>query len=118
MKKKIVIVEDDPGILEALRMIIEKETYDIQTLLNGKLLLKGLPYTPNLILLDKRLPGMDGVEICKYLKTQQATKKIPVILLSAAPNLKSIAKEAGADDFIEKPFDILELKDKIRKNIS
>lgn len=118
MKKKIVIVEDDPGIREALRMILEKEDYDLQTFLNGKLLLRGLSYIPNLILMDKKLPGMDGVDICKYLKAQQATKKIPVILLSAVPNLKSIAQEAGADDFIEKPFDILELKDKIRKNIS
>jgi CheY-like chemotaxis protein len=115
MKKRILIVDDDPVLLEALSMIMEKEDYDIETSLSGRPLLEELPYKPDLIILDKRLSGMDGLEICRHLKQKPATRNIPVILVSAVPNLESVARRACADDFIEKPFNIRDLLDKVAK---
>ena len=61
-------------------------------------------------LLDRQLPGVDGQDICKFLKSQETTKNIPVIMITAKPNISSLARAAGADGFIEKPFVIEELR--------
>ena len=59
---------------------------------------------PDLFLLDKQLAGADGTDICRFLKGQQKTKNIPVVMISANPGIKEISVDAGADAFIEKPF--------------
>jgi CheY-like chemotaxis protein len=59
--------------------------------------------------LDRQLSGQDGLKVCKFLKSQNTTKHIPVIIVSATPGIGKMAKEAGADDFIEKPFQIKDL---------
>lgn len=106
----ILVVDDDADILEFLRIILEEEGYTIVTsdkgeyleqLRNGDL--------PHLILLDMLLSGKDGREIVKYLKSQQATRHIPVIMFSAHPNAEETARQAGADDFLAKPFAIDDL---------
>jgi two-component system alkaline phosphatase synthesis response regulator PhoP len=117
MAEKILIVDDDNVILSALAKILEREGFTIQTLSNGDMLSRRLAPRPNLILLDKQLPGTDGDEICKSLKSNSDTNSIPVILMSSVMGLEAIALDAGADDFIEKPFVIHELVRKVKAHI-
>ena len=84
---------------------------------NGEQLMENEFETPDLFLLDKQLPGVDGMEICRFLKTQDSTRDIPVIIVSASPNLDKQARAAGADGFIEKPFKMKLLLDLLKKYI-
>lgn len=114
--KKILVVDDDPDILEFLQVILEEEGYQVVTSEKGEYLEQlhngGLP---DFILLDVLLSGKDGREIVKYLKQQTETKCIPVMMFSAHPSAEQTAIEAGADDFIAKPFDINNLLTKIAR---
>ncbi|MGE5042106.1 MAG: response regulator transcription factor [Candidatus Levyibacteriota bacterium] len=113
MKKKILIAEDDPSIIEALTYMLEDEGYAVDCV-DGKIELDGdKTKHPDLILLDILMSGVDGRTVCKKLKSKEETKKIPVIIISANRRIKEIAHEAGADDFIIKPFDMDELLQKI-----
>lgn len=103
-KKKIFVIEDDENVQEILKLVLEKAGYEIEFSSNGQLIYSDLKSWPDLFLLDKHLAGSDGLEICKYLKSRDQTKKIPVIMLSATPGVELLAREAGADDFMEKPF--------------
>jgi len=112
--KRLLVVDDEPDILEFLRVILEEEGYEVVTSVKGDYLEQlhngGLPH---LILLDVLLSGKDGREIVKYLKSQQETKHIPVIMFSAHPSAEQTSRRAGADDFLAKPFDIEVLLAKI-----
>lgn len=115
-RKKILVVDDEPDILEFLQVILEEEGYVVLTSQKGEYLEQlhngGLP---DLILLDVLLSGKDGREIVKYLKQQDETKDIPVIMFSAHPSAEQTAREAGSEDFIAKPFEIDELLAKVGK---
>ena len=102
--KKILITEDDPALQEIFRMILEKEGYEVLIQSNGDSILQNQFMLPDLFLLDKQLAGMDGTDLCRFLKSQQKTKNIPVIMISANPGIKEMSKQAGADAYIEKPF--------------
>ena len=115
-QKKILIVEDDSAIAEFLQDLLELEGYTaattekaeyVEKLLSGDL--------PDLILLDVLLSGKDGREIVKQLKSQDETKHIPVIMFSAHPSAEKTAREAGADDFIAKPFEVDELLEMLER---
>lgn len=105
--RHILVVDDEPDILEFLQVILEEEGYEVVTSQKAEFLDQlhngGLPH---LILLDVLLSGKDGREIVKYLKSQEETKAIPVIMFSAHPSAEQTARAAGADDFLAKPFDI------------
>ncbi len=103
-KKKVYITDDDPGVQDIFKMIFEKAGYDTTVFHSGQDLLANKNAYPDVYILDKQLSGMDGIDICKNLKKNKQTKNIPVILVSATPDLEVLAREAGADDFIEKPF--------------
>jgi len=113
-KKKILVVDDEPDILEFLQEILEDEGYSVVTTDKGEYVEKlhngGLPH---LILLDMLLSGKDGRQIVKYLKSQEETKHIPVIMCSAHPSAEKTARAAGAEDFLAKPFEIDELLAKV-----
>jgi DNA-binding response OmpR family regulator len=115
-RKKLLVVDDDPDILEFLEVILEEEGYEVLTSTKGEYLEQlhngGLP---DLILLDVLLSGKDGREIVKHLKSQDETKHIPVIMFSAHPSAEQTARAAGADDFIAKPFNIDELLARVAK---
>jgi DNA-binding response OmpR family regulator len=87
-----------------LKLILEKAGYEIEISADGQSIYQQIKPLPDLFLLDKQLKGYDGLEICKYLKSTEPTRGIPVIMLSATPGVKPLAMEAGADDFLEKPF--------------
>lgn len=115
--KRIMIADDDPAILDAVGIILEFEGYEVRSTLNGAHLLKMETDFPDLLLLDIWMSGADGRDICKQLKQQPATSKIPIVMISASKDIERSAIEAGADDFLEKPFDIDALLEKIERHM-
>jgi two-component system phosphate regulon response regulator PhoB len=109
--KRILAVDDDDDILEVLQFILEDSGYEVDTLNDGKYLFEKIKgHTPDLILLDVMLGGLDGRELCKNVKSRLETHDIPVILVSASHTLKDTLAQKGAPNaFIAKPFDINEL---------
>jgi DNA-binding response OmpR family regulator len=117
-KKKLLLVDDEQDILEFLKVILEEEGYIVVTTDKDDFLESLFNDTlPDLILLDMLLSGKDGREIVQYLKTQEETKHIPVIMFSAHPRAREITKQAGADDFVAKPFEIDLLVNKIAQHL-
>ena len=106
MKKKILVADDDPGIRDIFKIIFERAGYSIELKEDGRDILKNNYTKPDLFLIDKQLSGMDGLDLCRHLKAQPLTKNIPVIIVSASPDIGLLAKNAGADDYIEKPFEM------------
>ncbi len=104
-----MVIDDDPGIQDLLKIIFEKAGYLIAIEPDGNNIVKGNYELPDIFLLDRQLCGIDGLSICSHLKTSSNTGDIPVILISASPDIESLSKTAGADGFIEKPFNMHEL---------
>lgn len=109
MAKKILVADDDRAILEVMRMILELEGYEVKTTQDGSRVKDLSLQSPDLLLLDIGLSGYDGKEICLALKASKKTKHMPIILVSANKDITRIAKEAGADGFLIKPFDLKDL---------
>lgn len=116
--KKIIIIEDDPAIQDAASLIFKKAEYDVTIYRDGNLILSNQFEVPDIFIIDKQLPGVDGLEICKYLKRQESTKDIPVIIMSASPSIDQNSRSAGADDFMEKPYSIKHLRGLVAKYTS
>ena len=115
---KILIVDDDEGILDAISLILEDEGYTIATVSDGNLVIKKVAgFKPDLILLDVLLSGTDGREISKKLKSDGETKHIPIIMISAHPGAKKTLKKYGANAFLSKPFGADDLLKMIKKYI-
>jgi len=112
-QKTIMIADDDPGILDAVGILLEFEGYTVKSSPNGAELLHMNAGYPDLVLLDIWMSGRDGRDICRYLKNNPGTCDIPVLLISASKDIERSARAAGADDFIEKPFDMTVLLAKI-----
>lgn len=111
-QKKIVIVEDEPDILEVLRYNLEREGFQVISCLDGVAGLASIErYLPDLVFLDLMLPGLDGLEICRRLKNNKHTAHIPVIMVTAKGEESDIVigLGLGADDYIPKPFSPREL---------
>ena len=115
MKKKVLIADDNEGILDALKIMMENAGYSVEAVSDGKQVLKKKETLPDIFLLDARLPGIDGREICRRLKADERTRNIPVIIISASHELERTSREAGAEDFISKPFSMRELLAKVAK---
>ena len=108
----ILVVDDDPGILDALRFLLEDEGYRVQTSEKGdyaESLRDGEGGLPDLIVLDVLLSGKDGRTICRKLKSQDETGNIPIVMVSAHPDAERSVREVGADAFVAKPFSIDDL---------
>lgn len=112
---RIVIVDDDPAILEAMKMILELYNYEVETIADGEVISRLASLQPKLLFLDVCLSGLDGGDICKSLKTTDATKDIPVVMISASYNLREVVQNSGADDFLAKPFELHDLLSKVNK---
>lgn len=116
--KKILVVDDDPDILDSLRLTLEDAGYDVTTTEKGEYA-ENLRDTngglPDVIILDILLSGKDGRIICQKLKSQEETRHVPILMISAHPNAKQSVKAVGADDFLAKPFDMDELLEKVEK---
>jgi two-component system, OmpR family, alkaline phosphatase synthesis response regulator PhoP len=106
-KAKILIIDDDEEIQDLTRETLEPEGYAISTASNGKAGLRAITDSaPDLILLDLMMPEMDGLDVCRQIKTDENRKRIPIIMLSAKDHEADIVSglELGADDYITKPF--------------
>ncbi|MBV9021885.1 MAG: response regulator transcription factor [Ktedonobacteraceae bacterium] len=117
-KKTILIADDDLGILDALTLLLEDAGYEVTTVSDGATIREVHTAPPDLLLLDIWLSGWNGRDICIALKSAEQTKHMPILLFSANKDTGKIAQEAGADDFIAKPFDMDELLEKIEKYLS
>ncbi len=107
MKKKILVVDDEKDIVDIIKYNLERENeFDVQTASNGREALELADSIPDLILLDIMMPELNGFEVCKQLKSNPATSKIPVIFLTAKENEidEILGLEIGADDYISKPI--------------
>lgn len=113
-KLKILIVDDDENISELITLYLTKECFDTRCVHDGLEAISAFDeYQPDLILLDLMLPGMDGYQVCRELRTRS---KVPIIMLSAKCEVfdKVLGLELGADDYIEKPFDNKELVARVK----
>ena len=116
-KQKILIVDDDVNIAELISLYLTKECYETKMVHDGESALRELQiFQPNLILLDLMLPGMDGYQVCREIRTKS---QIPIIMLSAKGEVfdKVLGLELGADDYIVKPFDTKELVARVKANL-
>lgn len=118
MAKKILIADDDVAILDATKMLLEIGGYEVRTALDGEAIREAFKNPPDLLLLDIWMSGEDGKDICKTLKADESTKRVPIILISAGRDVAESAQEAGADDFITKPFGMKQLLTKIAEYTS
>jgi diguanylate cyclase (GGDEF)-like protein len=117
MKDRILVVDDDPDILQFVEMNLEMEGFETHTAEGGRLALElARERPPDLILLDVMMPELDGLTVLRRLRSSPATSSIPVVLLTA----KALAEDRvrgldlGADDYITKPFDIEELLARVK----
>lgn len=109
-QKKIWIVDDDAGILEVVQIILSEEGYQVKLINNGDLLQRELQKEiPHLILLDILMSGTDGRDISRVLKKDPKTHAIPIVIMSADMRVDEKAKEAHADGYLKKPFNIEDL---------
>ncbi|HEY4327701.1 MAG TPA: response regulator transcription factor [Mucilaginibacter sp.] len=117
MPKRILIADDDPGILDAIGIMLEFEGYEVKCITNCASLLTMESNFPDLLLLDIWMSGTDGRDVCKQLKQKTSTNKIPIVMISASKDIQCSALQAGADDFLAKPFEMDDLLEKIEKYI-
>ena len=113
-KQKILIVDDDVNIAELISLYLNKECYDTQIAYDGEEALETFEsFAPNLVLLDLMLPGMDGYQVCRELRSKS---QVPIIMLSAKGETfdKVLGLELGADDYMIKPFDAKELVARVK----
>jgi diguanylate cyclase (GGDEF)-like protein len=108
MSKHILVVDDNPLNIRLMNSILEDEGYEVASVHNGSdVFEKALQFKPEVILLDIMMPGLDGFEVCKLLKSNFETKDIPVIMVTAKTETNDIKKalDLGAHDYVKKPFD-------------
>ena len=113
-KQKILIVDDDNNIADLISLYLTKECFDTRIVNDGESVLPAIDsFSPNLILLDIMLPGMDGYQVCREVRAKYS---VPIIMLSAKGEVfdKVLGLELGADDYIEKPFDSKELVARVK----
>lgn len=109
---RLLVVEDDPDIAELLRHYLERAGHEVQVLTQGA---DAVPRVraerPDLVILDRMLPGLDGLEICRLLRAQPSTADLPVMMLTARAEESDriVGLELGADDYITKPFSAKEV---------
>lgn len=112
MKKRVLLIEDDPSSVRLVSYTLEQEGYEVLTATNG---LEGLKKVreeaPDLLVLDVMLPGLDGFEVCRRLRADEQTAGLPVLMLSAKAQEtdKTTGLKMGADDYLAKPADPSEI---------
>jgi DNA-binding response OmpR family regulator len=114
MKKRVLVIEDEPIIAEMISIILEIQGFKVISLSDTSRARKKLHNQEvDLVMLDLNLSGEDGESICAYIKSHDDLKDIPVVLVSANIDVDKIAERCGANDFIKKPFDINHFIEKV-----
>ncbi|UOE39492.1 MULTISPECIES: response regulator [Chryseobacterium] len=118
MNKKILIFDDDKTILEVITIIFEENGYQVEiSETSHDILEKVSDFMPDVILMDNWIPKIGGVEATRLLKNHEDFKNIPVIYVTANNDIVALAKEAMADDYVAKPFNLDDLEEKVAKYI-
>ncbi|AZB29361.1 MULTISPECIES: response regulator [Chryseobacterium] len=113
--KKIMVCDDDQGILDVIQMLLETENFTVYTEVHSPNLISSIKlHSPDLLLLDLWMPFMAGDELLKTIRHNDDIKNLPVIVLSASVDGSDIAEDAGANAFIAKPFDMNDLISKVK----
>lgn len=118
MKKRIVLAEDEPHIVESLTFLLERAGFDVASEANGRQALETvLADRPDVLVLDVMLPGLDGYEILRQLRADGRTENLPVLMLTAKGQRedRETALDCGADLFITKPFANAEIIDAVKR---
>lgn len=119
MAKKILVIDDNEGILEAIEFVLEEYDYEVKTLRDANLVYPIVQeFNPDVILLDILISGLDGRTICREFKKKEEYRGIPVIILSAHPTAKDELETYGAQEFLAKPFEVIDLIDAIDRHTS
>jgi len=110
-RRRVLLIEDDPDIAEAITYQLEKSGLQVRVARTGEEGLEGVRRGVDLVLLDLNLPGMDGLEVCRLIRRQTGTSRVPVIIVSARGDEvdRVLGLEMGADDYVVKPFSLKEL---------
>lgn len=119
-KEHVLIVDDEPNILELVKFNLEREGYRVTTVENGREALDRVKASPpDLVILDIMLPGMDGLEVCRNMQKEERTRNIPIIMLTARAEEmdKVLGLELGADDYLTKPFSPRELVARVKARL-
>jgi putative two-component system response regulator len=115
----VLVADDDPSVRALLHELLTRDGYRVDAVGDGESVLAALEQSPDVILLDVRLPGPDGLAVCREIKSNPATRLTPVIILTGLPerDYRISAINVGADDFLTKPFDVEELRARVRSLI-
>jgi len=116
-RRRILVVDDEPQITRVLRTSLSSQNYDVRVANDGETAVEIMKdWTPDLVITDLSMPNMDGLELCRRLR---ASTQIPIIVLSVRgeERTKVQALDAGADDYVTKPFGIEELRARVRANL-
>ncbi len=114
MIKKVLIVDDDEAIVDAITILLEDTGYQVESTFNGEETFQKIhSFKPDILLLDVLISGSDGRDICNKLKKQRS--KIPIIMISAHPSAMQGAQGCDAYDFLAKPFETQDLLNKVSK---
>ena len=115
MADKVLVVDDDQAIRDLLGAFLVADGYEVTTAKNGVEAIElAKKKRPHVILMDVKMPGVDGIEACKLLKSDDKTKAIPVIMITGYQDRDVEAYLEGADDFVNKPFDKLEISFRVK----
>lgn len=120
MPEQIMIVDDDPGLLALIGVILKRAGYTVHKATDAFVALEALESdAPDLFILDVMMPLMNGFELCRKIREQPETAKTPVIILSARGDAESVQEgyDAGADDYLTKPIFHNDLIEKVRKTL-
>lgn len=116
-RKTIMVADDDQDILDLLTILLIKNGYHVRTAFNGNELDTLEHDLPDLLLLDIRMSGRNGQEICYQLKQKETTKNLPILLISANHDLAEAAQASGANGYVSKPIDLQNLLSTIRLHL-
>ncbi len=114
--KKILLVDDSPTVLLMERILLKDSPYTLLSATSGEEALKtALAERPDIILMDVMMPGLDGLEVCRRLRAEEATRNTPIILVTTRSSLEALEQgyACGCNDYIVKPFEGLELRMKV-----
>ncbi|MBI5393279.1 response regulator [Candidatus Woesearchaeota archaeon] len=120
-KKNVLIVDDEPNIVNLVRLSLNQEKYNIYEAFSSRDAMTIVKtQLPDIVVLDLMMPGVNGYEFCQALRENPRTKNVPVLILSAKSQMddKLHAIDVGADDYVTKPFDPMELVRRIKLNMN
>ncbi len=120
MNARVLVADDDPDLRQLLRLILQRDGYEVIEAADGEqALARAVDSAPSLILLDVMMPGTDGFDTCRKLKSDRRTNAVPVIFISARGDLRSREEglKLGADDYLNKPVDPKDLMRRVRTAI-